>query len=71
MLRLRTTTALSVLALAVGIAGTGWLSALTAHWPDAPRGLAVQPRPAAVQPLHARRQLDDVLEEQDAVGRTS
>jgi len=55
MLRLRTTTALSVLALAVGIAGTGWLSSLTAHWPDAPRGLAVQPRPAAAQPLRARR----------------
>jgi protein TonB len=55
MLRLRTTTALSVLALAVGIAGTGWLSSLTAHWPAAPRGLAVQPRPAAAQPLRPRR----------------
>lgn len=32
MLRLRTTTGLSVLALAIGIAGTGWLSTLTARW---------------------------------------
>ena len=32
MLRLRTTTGLSVLALAIGIAGTGWLSTLTAGW---------------------------------------
>ncbi|TPG09695.1 energy transducer TonB [Rhodanobacter glycinis] len=32
MLRLRTTTGLSVLALAIGIAGTGWLSTLTVGW---------------------------------------
>ena len=32
MLRLRTTTGLSVLALAIGIGGTGWLSTLTAGW---------------------------------------
>jgi len=32
MLRLRTTTTLSVLALAIGIAGTNWLSTLTAGW---------------------------------------
>ena len=32
MLRLRTTTSLSVLALAIGIAGTGWLSTLTVGW---------------------------------------
>ncbi len=32
MLRLRTTTSLSVLALAIGIVGTGWLSTLTADW---------------------------------------
>lgn len=36
MLRLRTTTSLSVLALAVGIAGTGWLSTLTADWRGPP-----------------------------------
>ncbi len=32
MPRLRTTTGLSLLALAIGIAGTGWLSTLTADW---------------------------------------
>lgn len=32
MFRLRTTTALSLLALAVGVAGTAWLSGLTAGW---------------------------------------
>jgi len=32
MLRLRTTTSLSALALAIGIAGTGWLSTLTDQW---------------------------------------
>ncbi|WP_426701349.1 energy transducer TonB family protein [Rhodanobacter sp. Col0626] len=32
MPRLRTTTGLSALALAIGIAGTGWLSTLTSHW---------------------------------------
>jgi len=31
MLRLRTTTGLSALALLVGVAGTGWLSTLTTH----------------------------------------
>ncbi len=36
MFRLRTTTTLSLLALAVGIAGTGWLSTLTADWPGPP-----------------------------------
>lgn len=36
MLRLRTTTGLSVLALAVGIAGTGWLSTLTGDWRGPP-----------------------------------
>lgn len=33
MLRLRTSTGLSLLALAIGIAGTGWLSTLTSRWP--------------------------------------
>ena len=32
MLRLRTTTSLGLLALLVGVAGTGWLSSLTDHW---------------------------------------
>jgi protein TonB len=36
MFRLRTTTTLSLLALAVGIAGTGWLSTLTTDWPGPP-----------------------------------
>ncbi|MCW8808073.1 MAG: energy transducer TonB [Rhodanobacter sp.] len=33
MLRLRTSSALSALALAIGIAGTSWLSTLTSGWP--------------------------------------
>ena len=40
MLRLRTTTGLSVLALAIGIAGTGWLSTLTAGWHGPTSGVA-------------------------------
>lgn len=58
MLRLRTTTGLSALALAVGIAGTGWLSGLTGQWPDAPGRVATSrvasraPQPA--KPLHRR-----------------
>ncbi|KRE86140.1 energy transducer TonB [Rhodanobacter sp. Soil772] len=36
MFRLRTTTTLSLLALAVGIAGTGWLSTLTTDWSGPP-----------------------------------
>ncbi|MGB5851103.1 MAG: energy transducer TonB [Rhodanobacter sp.] len=56
MLRLRTTTGLSVLALAIGIAGTGWLSTLTARWPDAPRGIAAShDSPASARPLRHRR----------------
>jgi protein TonB len=43
MLRLRTTTGLSVLALAIGIAGTGWLSTLTVGWRGpTPRIVATQ-----------------------------
>ena len=56
MLRLRTTTGLSVLALVIGIAGTGWLSTLTSVWPDAPRGIAGQPHDAAsTHPSRHRR----------------
>lgn len=42
MLRLRTTTGLSVLALALGIAGTGWLSTLTGDWHGPPRHIGTQ-----------------------------
>ncbi|HEY8681764.1 MAG TPA: TonB family protein [Rhodanobacter sp.] len=42
MLRLRTTSSLSVLALAIGIAGTGWISTLTAG------GRSPAPRAATV-----------------------
>lgn len=42
MFRLRTTTTLSLLALAVGIAGTGWLSTLTTDWPGPPARYTVQ-----------------------------
>ncbi len=37
MLRLRTSTGLSLLALAIGIAGTGWLSTLTSRWSALPQ----------------------------------
>lgn len=37
MLRLRTTTGLSVLALVLGVVATGWLSALTTDWPGPPQ----------------------------------
>ena len=36
MLRLRTSSSLSALALAIGIAGTGWLSSLTSGWSGPP-----------------------------------
>lgn len=48
MFRLRTTSGLSALALAIGIAGTGWLSTLTSAW----QGPA--PRLAAVRQTHVR-----------------
>ena len=46
MLRLRTTTGLSVLALAIGIAGTGWLCTLTGDWRGPPARHAGTPRVA-------------------------
>lgn len=49
MPRLRTTSGLSALALAIGIAGTGWLSALTIDWPGPPA------RFAAARPSSAPR----------------
>ena len=51
MLRLRTTTGLSVLALAIGIAGTGWLSTLTTDWQGPPQRFAAtrtSPAPRAL-----------------------
>jgi len=51
MLRLRTTTGLSALALVIGIAGTGWLSTLTDQWRGPDSAVAVQ---RAAQPRHVR-----------------
>ncbi len=42
MFRLRTTTTLSLLALAAGVAGTGWLSEQTSVWPGPPARYVVQ-----------------------------
>lgn len=56
MLRLRTTTGLSVLALAIGIAGTGWLSTLTVGWRGPPRLAATPPAPFAPRALPSWRQ---------------
>lgn len=49
MLRLRTTVGLSLLGLAIGVAGTGWLSTLTTDWRGPPPHAAARPghRPAA------------------------
>lgn len=54
MLRLRSTAALSVLGLLIGVAGTGWLSTFTAGWRGPPqrtvdthRIAAPAPRPVA------------------------
>jgi periplasmic protein TonB len=70
--RLRTTTGLSALALAIGIAGTGWLSTLTVHWPgpparfalarsSAPRALPSSRRAhAPVRVVHAARRAPDL-----------
>lgn len=52
MPRLRTTTALSLLALLVGIAGTSWLSTLTATWPGSPTQF-VHGTPDGVPAAHA------------------
>lgn len=50
MLRLRTTTSLSLLALAIGVAGTGWLSELTDNGLAPPlRRVAVQHMPSPVR----------------------
>ena len=72
MPRLRTTTGLSALALAIGIAGTGWLSTLTVNWPgpparfalarsSAPRALPSSRRShAPVRVVHAARPPSDL-----------
>lgn len=57
MLRLRTSTGLSLLALAIGIAGTSWLSTLTSRWHGQPvRSVAAEhrsmPRSHERQPIH-------------------
>lgn len=49
MLRLRTTTGLSVLALLIGIAGTGWISGLTGQWRQPSDQLAMVGRTHATQ----------------------
>jgi len=53
MFRLRTTTALSLLALAVGVGGTAWLSGLTAGW-QGPQRMAVKPATAPAAVPHRR-----------------
>jgi protein TonB len=56
MLRLRTTTGLSVLALAIGIVGTGWLSTLTTDWQGPATRVVVARHAAPVRrALPARR----------------
>lgn len=56
MLRLRTTATLSVLALAIGIAGTGWLSTLTARGDVSRPAFAAAPATRAVtQRAHVPR----------------
>ena len=44
MLRLRTTTSLSMLALLIGAAGTGWLSSLTSQWREPSNRMAMVER---------------------------
>lgn len=57
MLRLRVTTGLSLLALALGIGGTGWLSTLTGVWPGPPQryltGAHAAPSRTPPRPRHA------------------
>lgn len=50
MLRLRTTTGLSALALAIGVAGTGWLSTLTVVWPGPAQRLAATRQGSSMPP---------------------
>ncbi|EIL96986.1 energy transducer TonB [Rhodanobacter thiooxydans] len=67
MFRLRTTTTLSLLALAAGVAGTGWLSEQTSVWPGPPARYVVQidtptatrARPAQ-RPAHGRTRVVQV-----------
>lgn len=73
MLRLRTSSGLSLLALAVGIAGTAWLSTLTAAWQGPAARVAAMPegstsrharpsphrRHGAISAVHARHAVLD------------
>lgn len=75
MFRLRTTTTLSLLALAVGVAGTDWLSAQTSVWSgpparyvaqvDTPTAMRARPSPhrprRALRMVPARRTLPPVV----------
>lgn len=54
MFRLRTTTGLSLLALAVGVAGTFWLSGQTANWAGPTRRIAHVTHAPAVEPVRRR-----------------
>lgn len=56
MLRLRTTSSLSLLALVIGIAGTSWISAQTAEWHGAARRVTAV-RHVAPHVRHAPRGL--------------
>jgi periplasmic protein TonB len=78
MLRLRTTTGLSALALAIGIAGTGWLSTLTVGWRGpVPRIAATEhgsamPSRALPSPRHRQRPVRVVqVRRANAVGASS
>ncbi|MDE2247219.1 MAG: energy transducer TonB [Xanthomonadaceae bacterium] len=71
MLRLRTTTGLSLLALAIGVAGTGWLSTLTAVWPGPPARFAAAARAVpAPRTLPPPRRAHAALRVVPAVRRT-
>ncbi|SFR96085.1 protein TonB [Dyella sp. OK004] len=54
MFRLRTTTGLSLLALAVGVAGTFWLSEQTANWTGPARRVAHATRAPSTEPAKRR-----------------
>lgn len=57
MPRLRTTSGLSLLALLLGVAGTGWLSTLTDQWSGPPARFAGAPvASSAVRTTHPSRQ---------------
>jgi periplasmic protein TonB len=55
VLRLRTTTGLSLLALAIGVAGTGGLSTLTTDWPGPPARFAATHAASSPRALLSQR----------------